>query len=174
MPMVLPCNIRPSVLYSVSIKKYPEVSFFPTHILEKARLSFEGPPLWINMNTRDQFSLDHTSYPSLDASPQYPSGYLPIVEYRFLQTDVQNYDLFYEQPPSAPFLAEPPEPPPSSISSPPKYRTIQPRPSATSPDAKTPGDTLQIKPGKRQWRPQDTSGESTSVQLEAGVKRLLS
>ncbi|CAG8260969.1 unnamed protein product [Penicillium olsonii] len=114
------------------------------------------------MDTRDQFSLDHTSYPSLDASPQYPSGYLPIVEYRFLQTDVQNYDLFYEQPPSAPFLAEPPEPPPSSISSPPKYRTIQPRPSATSPDAKNPGDTLQIKPGKRQWRPQDTSGESTS------------
>lgn len=121
------------------------------------------------MGTRDQFSLDHMSYPSSYASPQCPSGYLPVVENRFLHTDSQNYDSFYEQPPSAPFLAEPPEPPPSSISSPPKYRTIQPRPSAT-PDAKNPDDTLQVKPRKRQWRPQDTSVESTSVQLETGVK----
>lgn len=138
----------------------------------KARASIDGPPLRINMDTRDQFSLDHMSYPSSYASPQYPSGHLPIVENRFLQTDFQNYDLFYEQPPSAPFLAEPPEPPPSFLSSPlaPKYRTIRPRPSATSPDGKNPGDTLQVKPRKRQWRPQDTSGESTSAQLEAGVK----
>lgn len=122
------------------------------------------------MDTRDQFSLDHMSYPSSYASPQYFSGYLPIVENRFLQTDFQNYDLFYEQPPSAPFSAEPPEPPPSSISSPPKYRMIQPRPSATSPDEKKPDDTLQVKPRKRQWRSRDTGYESTSVQLEAGVK----
>lgn len=122
------------------------------------------------MGTRDQFSLDHMSYPSSYASPQYPSEYLPLVENRLFHTDSQNYDLFYEEPPSAPFLAEPPEPSPSSISSTPKYRTIQPQPSATGPDAKKPGDTLQVKPRKRQRRPQDTSGESTSAQLEAGVK----
>jgi hypothetical protein len=122
------------------------------------------------MGTRDQFSLDHMSYPSSYASPQCPSGYLPVVDNRFLQIDSLNYDFFYEQPPSAPFLAEPPELSPSSISSPPKYRAIQPRPSATASDSKKPGDMLQVKPRKRQWLLQDTSGESASAQLEAGVK----
>jgi hypothetical protein len=122
------------------------------------------------MGTRDQFSLDHMSYPNSYASPQFHSRYLPVVDNRLPQIDSQNYNFLYEQPPSAPFLAEPPELSPSSIASPPKYRPIQSRPSATGLDGEKPGDTLQVKPWKHQRQPQDTSGESTSAQLEAGVK----
>jgi hypothetical protein len=120
------------------------------------------------MGTRDQIFWDHMSYASSYASPQCTSGYLPVVENKFLQTDSQNCGLFYEQPLSAPFLIGPPELSPSFMSSLPKYRAIQPRATSTGSDAKNPIDTMQVKPRKRQRRPQDTSGEST--QLETGVR----
>ncbi|KAJ5365314.1 hypothetical protein N7517_008200 [Penicillium concentricum] len=99
---------------------------------------------------------------------------------RSFEAGSQNYGVVYEHPPPAPFLAAPLALSPSPITTPPKYRAIQPRPSECGPDAEKLDDKLKVKPRRRRRsktrrnhprRPQERSGESKPVQLEADVNK---
>jgi hypothetical protein len=130
------------------------------------------------MGTRDDFAFGQMNHPSSYTSQHYLSEYPPVVDNSVLATYYENYGFVYEQPPPAPFLAAPPAlttfPPPS----PPKFRTIQPRPNKHGSKTESIGDMLHSKPQRRrrgrQSRrlPQQGSSKPKFTQCEADANML--
>lgn len=106
------------------IENYPEVACSSPIYLEKLVRPLE-PPLRINRGTRAQFSFDH-ELPLPELIYFNPSGYPIGMGDRSFEAGSQNYGFVYEQPPPAPFLAAPLALSLSPITTPPKYRAIQP------------------------------------------------